>query len=168
MVYKARYETFPSLISAVTPTEYQLEKWARVPCVQEEWPPPTPTWCILCEASFMMDQTLFEQKGNFLVPFSSRWLLIWSLSWKKQLNNPQIFKIWCSWKIRDRAAWSVWRKYPLTHYNLRTHEMNWLTFISCLLINTGFRVIKHYFWIKFFSHKMFITNSTSITIPLIQ
>lgn len=92
--------------------------------------------------------------------------LIFALK-KKQLNISLIFKIWCSWRIWDRMTWGGWRQYPLTHYNLRTCGMNGPTFTSCLLINTGFRVIKDDFWNKVgvFFHKMFITNSTSATIP---
>lgn len=85
------------------------------------------------------------QRGDFLVPSSRRQLLIWPLPWKKQLNNSLIFKIRCSWKMWDRATWVVWRKYPLTHYNLRTCEMSGRAFTSCLLINTGFRLMEHDF-----------------------
>lgn len=136
----------------------------KSPLCSRHWKSDTSTWRILSEASFMMDQTLFGQKGDFLVPSSRRWLLIWPLPWKKQLNNSLIFKIRCSWKIWDGATWVVWRKYPLTHYNLRTCEMNGWAFTSCLLINTGFRLMEHDFWNTFF----FPIKCSSLTLLALQ
>lgn len=135
----------------------------KSPLCSRHWKSDTSTWRILSEASFMMDQTLFGQKVTSwcLLQEGGFWSDLchekssWIIHWFSRLGAAGRFGMGRLGLCGGNILWLI---------TISEHEMNGWAFTSCLLINTGFRLMEHDFWNTFF----FPIKCSSLTLLALQ